>query len=85
MNYCIDSDIDDSGKATGGSTVVGGGGSGMTTGAGVSTFGSSQKIGFGTTSGFGGLGSNAPYGGAFNNSMLPERVGSSTPNDISVR
>ena len=47
-------------------------------------YGSSAKIGFTSAAGFVGLGASASYGGAFNNSIMPERVGSTTPNDLSV-
>ena len=46
---------------------------------------SGPKLGFASGGGFGGLGSSSAYGGAFNSSILPpDRVGSSTPSDLSV-
>lgn len=48
------------------------------------TFGSSSKIAYGggPATGFGLGGANAPYGGVFNNSMIPDRAGSTNPNDL---
>lgn len=79
LSACIDSDIEDSVKANPGGNTTGGGGA-MAGGA----FGSSAKIGYTSAAGFVGLGASASYGGAFNNSIIPERVGSTTPNDLSV-
>ena len=47
--------------------------------------GTGQKLGgFGGAAGFGSIGSNAPYGGAFNNSGIPERVGSTPSSDLNL-
>ena len=42
------------------------------------------KLGFGVTGGAFGLGGNAPYGGAFTNSGIPDIVGSSSATDLSA-
>ena len=85
--YVLDSDIDESVNiakimGNGGGTGTGSGSGGGRDNAGqniTSAFGAGQKLGgFGGAAGFGSIGSNAPYGGAFNNSGIPERVGSSS-------
>ena len=47
-----------------------------------STFAAAGKIGFGT--GVVGFGLAAPYGGAFNNSGIPDRASSASGNELSA-
>ncbi len=69
----------------------GGLGSGLGSGSGSSgnqntqSFVNGAKLGgFGGTAGFGSIGANAPYGGAFNNTGIPERVGSTPASDLGL-
>jgi hypothetical protein len=47
-------------------------------------FGNGAKLGFGAAAGFGSIGANAPYGGAFNNTVIPDRVGSTPVSDLGL-
>lgn len=48
-------------------------------------FGNGAKLGFGAAAGFGSIGANAPYGGAFNNTVIPDRVGSTPVSDLGLK
>jgi hypothetical protein len=83
----IDSDIDDGGNNM--NTKLGnngGGGLGNASAGNQNTpaFGNGAKLGFGAAAGFGSIGANAPYGGAFNNTVIPDRVGSTPVSDIGL-
>lgn len=87
-----DSDIDDGGGNMNTKLGTSGGlGSGLGSGSGSSgnqntpSFVNGAKLGgFGGTAGFGSIGANAPYGGAFNNTGIPERVGSTPASDLGL-
>ncbi len=81
----IDSDNDDGGNNM--NTKLGNnGGLGNASSGNQNTpaFGNGAKLGFGAAAGFGSIGANAPYGGAFNNTVIPDRVGSTPVSDLGL-
>ena len=88
----IDSDIDEGGGNINtklGNNGVGGGlglsGSASSGNQNTPAFGNGAKLGgFGAAAGFGSIGANAPYGGAFNNTGIPDRVGSTPVSDLGL-
>lgn len=88
-----DSDIDEGGGNINTKLGNNGGGGGLGLSGSASSgnqntpaFGNGAKLGgFGAAAGFGSIGANAPYGGAFNNTGIPDRVGSTPVSDLGLQ